>query len=285
MKFKNLIVVLGLLLAVVTCKSDDDGGGDNFDATAQALIDDDKLVEYLQTHYYIPAVNDEIFGVIDTIMDNEMSLFDNLGDKLKIQNIRENDIDYKLYYYIESQGINNSPTKADSVLVNYRGFLLDSTKFDERLNYTWLSLTSVIRGWAHGFVNFKDGNNVTQQGEPLAFNDTGKGIIFFPSGLGYSNIGTINISGNEPLIFLINLGLVERADHDNDSILSIYEDLDGDENVNNDDTDNDGFPNYVDSDDDNDGILTRDEDANGDGNPLNDDTDGDGIPDYLDADS
>lgn len=37
-------------------------------------------------------------------------------------------------------------------------------------------------------------------------------------------------------------------------------------------------------DDDKDGVPTRDEDLNGDGDPSNDDTDGDGIPNYLDED-
>lgn len=48
------------------------------------------------------------------------------------------------------------------------------------------------------------------------------------------------------------------------------------------DSDGDGLPDYLDADDDDDGILTLDEDANGDGDPTNDDSDGDGIPDYLD---
>uniref|UniRef100_UPI002632F498 gliding motility-associated C-terminal domain-containing protein n=1 Tax=uncultured Maribacter sp. TaxID=431308 RepID=UPI002632F498 len=41
--------------------------------------------------------------------------------------------------------------------------------------------------------------------------------------------------------------------------------------------------NYRDLDDDGDGINTPDEDADGDGDPTNDDTDNDGTPDYLDA--
>ncbi len=43
--------------------------------------------------------------------------------------------------------------------------------------------------------------------------------------------------------------------------------------------------NYRDIDDDGDGIDTPDEDADGDGNPTNDDTDNDGTPDYLDNDT
>lgn len=50
------------------------------------------------------------------------------------------------------------------------------------------------------------------------------------------------------------------------------------------DTDNDGYPNYIDIDDDGDNIATLDEDLDGDGDPTNDDTDNDGIPNYLDTD-
>jgi hypothetical protein len=50
------------------------------------------------------------------------------------------------------------------------------------------------------------------------------------------------------------------------------------------DTDGDGIYNYLDADDDGDGIPTIEEDVDGDGNPANDDTDGDGIPNYLDND-
>ncbi len=76
-----------------------------------------------------------------------------------------------------------------------------------------------------------------------------------------------------------------QTDHDNDRVPTGKEDVNGDGNIYNDDTDGDGTPNYLDTDDDNDGILTKDEDANGDGDPTNDDADKDGIPNYLDADS
>lgn len=257
MKFKNLLFILaGLLSVIISCNNDDDAG-DNFDAAAQALIDDEKLIEYLQTHHYISPNAGEVFGVIDTILAGETvtPIFNNI----QVKEISENDISYKLYYLVNNEGKNDRPTKTDSVLVNYRGFLLDSTKFDERLSYTWLPLTNVIRGWQFGFELFKDGDNTTPPNEPLEFSDTGNGILFFPSGLAYGNVGTLTIGPNEPLLFFINLGLVERADHDGDTLLSIYEDLDEDDNVNNDNTDNDQFPDYLDADDDGDGVATRDE--------------------------
>ena len=72
-------------------------------------------------------------------------------------------------------------------------------------------------------------------------------------------------------------------DDDGDMILTNIETLSFRTNrfLNYPDTDNDGIPNYLDNDDDNDGVLTIDEDYDGDGNPYNDDTNNDGIPDYL----
>ena len=256
MNLKRLALLCMLLMAIVACKKDDDTT-DNFDAAAQAIEDDEILINYLKSHYYIEPQPGEVFGVIDTIMNNESSLFDD--ENMKVQNVTENDINYKLYYLLNDVGVGESPTETDSVLVNYSGFMLDSVKFDERLSYTWLSLTNVIRGWSRGFVNFKSGENTTVPGEPISFSGTGGGILFLPSGLAYGNVGTAGIFPNESILFHIRLGLVERADHDADALLSSYEDLDNDGNPNNDDSDEDGAPDYLDQDDDNDGVATRDE--------------------------
>ena len=243
------------------------------------------MIEYLSSHYYIPAQDGEPFGTIDTIQNNETSLY----NQVVTQNISHNDINYKLYYLKIAQGLNDNPTRYDSVFVRYRGFRLDSVKFDEVTTYntskSWLTLTSVIQGWKYGFPNFKSGTNISQPGQPIKFTDTGKGVLFIPSGLAYGNLATGSISENSPILFHIELALVVRADNDNDGVLNKDEDLDGDGEVADDDTDEDGVPNYVDPDDDNDGTPTKDEDANGDGDPTNDDTDNDGIPDYLDPDN
>ncbi|WP_430412167.1 Calx-beta domain-containing protein [Kordia sp.] len=72
------------------------------------------------------------------------------------------------------------------------------------------------------------------------------------------------------------------VDTDGDGIFDTFEDINGDNDLTNDDTDQDGTPNYLDADDDGDGINTADEDYDGDNDPTNDDSDGDQIPDYLD---
>lgn len=72
------------------------------------------------------------------------------------------------------------------------------------------------------------------------------------------------------------------ADTDNDGIADRFEDLDEDGDLMNDDTDEDGTPNFMDNDDDGDGILTQFESQDEDGNPT--DTDNDLTDDYLDND-
>jgi gliding motility-associated-like protein len=79
------------------------------------------------------------------------------------------------------------------------------------------------------------------------------------------------------------------VDDDGDTVDSIYEDYDGDNDPTDQDTDDDGIPDYLDDNDDGDALLTIDEspDLDGDQNPNTGntrDTDGDGIFDYLDFD-
>ncbi|MEM1268896.1 MAG: S8 family serine peptidase [Bacteroidota bacterium] len=82
-----------------------------------------------------------------------------------------------------------------------------------------------------------------------------------------------SLSGGSQIVSAVVTGIVNpglNADQDNDGILSIFEDLNGDGYAFNDDTDRDGTPNYLDSDDDGDFTPTADEcaDPNGDGNPA-----------------
>ena len=276
MKLKYLIVLL-LSVAIFSCSDDDDK--DVHDPVAQSLIDDALLVDFLKGHYLTPE------KTIDTISNNETPLY----DQVETENITFNEVSYKQYYYTDFEGIGKNPSRNDSIQIQYKGFLLDSTQFDQNLSWTstksWFHLPNLIEGWRYGLPNYKEGEKEIFPDESFTYNNTGKGIIFIPSGLAYGEVGTVTIPANSPIYFFIDLGAVVIADADNDTVINNDEDIDGDGDVKNDDTDEDGIPNYVDSDDDDDGISTKDEDANGDGDPTNDDTDGDGTPDYLDPDN
>ena len=84
------------------------------------------------------------------------------------------------------------------------------------------------------------------------------------------------------IMILNGNSLVYAVDSDLDGVPDQIEDINQDENLDNDDTDSDGIPNYLDDDDDGDGLLTANEDTNEDGDFTNDDFDNDGIPEYLD---
>ena len=102
-----------------------------------------------------------------------------------------------------------------------------------------------------------------------------------PSGIAYFENTSSGIPEYSPLIFSVKLMTYTPTDHDNDGILSIFEDIDGDGKPFRDDSDGDNLWNMYDVDDDGDGVLTVNEiDKNNDN--VIDDSDNDGVPDYLD---
>lgn len=284
--FKLICSIITTAFVLFSCKKNT-VPEDNFDYEAQAVIDNDTLVKFLNNHYF----NDEVDSIKPMVSGKTP-----LIDEVKTMDIEENDIQYKLYYYVDRVGTpdpdKESPTVMDSVLVKYYGQRIVntdsiSTSFDSStIKPIWFILNGVIRGWSYGFTNFKGGKNISIPNAPINYENGGKGILFIPSGLAYGNNGSGAIGANESLIFYIDLyDNVVGTDHDNDGVASILEDPDGDGDPRNDDTDSDGIPNYLDPDDDNDGVPTIDEDANGDGNPANDFNGTNAtLPDYLNPD-
>ena len=289
-KIKNIVLVAIVSILIYACSASNPFV-DNFDHEAQALADNDTLIKYLTNHYYDVA--------IDSIKPIETGKTALINDpKLKTQNITEKigdkDIDFKMYYYVASEG-NPTPSKGyptllDSILVNYHlEFIIDATltKESQELNSaTWFDPASIgVRGWLYGFTHFKGGKNITTNG-PITYENGGKGVLFIPSGLAYRNIDQGSIPPNSNLIYYINLfDIVENTDHDNDGLASHLEIQDANEESDpfQVDTDGDRIPNYRDADDDNDGVPTIKEDTNGDGDPRNDFSDpaNPTLPDYL----
>jgi len=286
-KIKNVVVFIIFTVIIYACGSSSTSTVDVFDYEAQALKDNDTLVQFLKNHYF-----DTSLDSVKTLVTGQTALYEDV--KLKSMSITDNAIDYTLYYYTNREGNptidKGNPTVMDSVYVKYYGQRIVNTdsispSFDSN-NGIWFTLNSVIRGWAYGFTKFKSGNNITNNG-PITYENGGKGILFIPSGLAYSNSGSSSIKANESIFFYIDLyDFVVGTDHDNDGVASINEDPDGNADPRDDDTDLDGIPNYFDTDDDGDGVLTINEDANGDGNPANDFSDPNNptLADYLNPD-
>lgn len=305
-KIKNILAIVFIATIIYACGDDNFGVNNpfaNIDHEALALSDNDSLVKFLKNHYY-----DADLDSLKVLTTGKTPVFDD--NKLKTVPVTVNDIDYNLYVYVVKEGLSNSdpskesPTKVDSVFVKYDGRFISGSSFsndnfDNNTTGTWLNLLSVIRGWSYGFPLLKGGelkkDPVTGGvfNGPITYLNGGKGILFIPSGLAYPSSNLSNISGNNRLnpalvnsnlLFFVDLlTFVPDTDHDIDGVSTIKEDLDKDGNVNNDDTDGDGLPNYFDVDDDGDGVLTKDEDANNDGNPTNDFSDPNNLtlPDYL----
>ena len=94
-----------------------------------------------------------------------------------------------VYYIINTPGTGTSPNASSTVTVNYKGYLLDGTVFDQNSNISF-PLSGVIRGWTIGFPKFKRG---------------GKGTLLIPSADGYGAISQDKIPCNSVLIFDIEL--------------------------------------------------------------------------------
>ena len=318
MKFKLYILLITILLLGFSCGDDDDDGiieVPEADRTEQQVIDNDSLLSYLQSHY----VDSSILLNNSTISFNEIEI-NQLPENGELPNPDQNsllvdivetltttyfDVEYEYYILkINQGGSENSPNFSDKVRVSYEGTLMDDTVFDSSSTPVDFDLTSTIAGWGRVLPEFNIAEDfVINSDGTVTYNNPGIGIMFLPSGLGYYSAAAGSVPVYSNLIFKFKVFQSELNDHDFDNVPSHLEDINGDYDLTNDNSDDDTFADFVDSDDDNDGTLTIDEDLEpdsdltvdrdgdgdptndiGDGDPTNDDTDGDGIPNYLDSD-
>jgi hypothetical protein len=248
----------------------------------------DSIMHYMQTHYYtLDAQFNVTFDTIDPA-GSHTSIWDDANlVTLDVIDPKVDDLHYDLYYIPFREGSGQEITKMDKVLMAYKGLVLNGKVFDEKIDHlpTWLSLLSVVDAWKEVIPHFKAGSFTDNGDGTVTFSNYGAGMLITPSGLAYYDKYQNSIlKSYSPLIFTFKT-FVANDDSDDDLVKNTDEDLDGDGDPLNDDTDEDKIPNIYDTDDDNDGVLTKDEDANGDGDPTNDDTDGDGTPNYLDTDT
>lgn len=110
-----------------------------------------------------------------------------------------------LYYIMEEEGTGDRPDIFAYVTVNYIGYLLDGTVFDEG-EVSDAPLYNYIEGWEEGMQLFKQG---------------GKGTLLIPSKYGYGSVerlttpnetDTITIPANSVLLFDFSLDSVTLRD-------------------------------------------------------------------------
>lgn len=293
----NKILMLSLFLSAVFISCEKDNGNEPIpvrDRGEQEEKDRQALEAYLATHFY----NYEDFENPPPDFDNVIE-FDTISgenadkipliesDLLETKSFTMDDVEYTLYILKIREGVGEAPTFADSTFITYEGEFLSGVTFDNSVNPVWFDLTGIVPGLTQALTEFKgsSGFSVNFDNTVTWNNDYGIGAVFMPSGLAYFNSNPSSpIPPYSPLIFGFNLYKVNQADHDQDGIPSYMEDINGDQLVDNDDTDKDNRNNFRDPDDDNDFIPTREEIViKEDGSIEFTDSDADGTPDYLES--
>ncbi|MCX7548886.1 hypothetical protein OS188_13090 [Xanthomarina sp. F1114] len=290
MKFRNLATtILCFGLVVLSCEKDDDNDApyvvpprDRQEVYAEDIL---KIEEYLATHFYnyeefeqnpeysvlsttpyTVTPNDNFEIVIDTIAgdnSNKTPLIEQVTSKI-VKDIEGNDC--KLYYLVVREGQGGVIHPIDQVFASYNGFLNDGTLFDSTVSAVPFHLTSVgnylgvVDGFREGLIEFKAREAFTENTDGTVTNHNhGIGAVFIPSGLGYFAQTQTNIPAYSNLYFTFRAEKRVLFDHDMDGVFSYLEDINGNGDNFDDDSDGDGIPDFVDVDDDGDGVLTKDE--------------------------
>lgn len=280
MKIKQLKISLllsAIVITFVSCKSDDDSSSSVTlrDRTEQQAEDIAKINDYLSSHYYNSGffeVNSEYkyTDIVITQLEDGEEVPE--GHTLLLNAVETHyttylEIDYEYYILTLNEGGGESPKFTDEVRVRYEGASINndgevfesvSSPEDLLLQGDGFNTFGSIEGWRLVMPMFKTSTGFSYNNGSVEFQDFGLGVMFLPSGLAYF-AGAATGTSYDSLIFKFELLQFEQRDHDGDGIPSYAEDLDNDNDVSDNDTDDNGLPNYVDSDDDGDGVATFDE--------------------------
>lgn len=107
-----------------------------------------------------------------------------------------------LLYQVEKEGTGDAPKDSDTVVVNYKGTLIDGSVFDnsyDRGEPLSFRLDGVIPGWTEGLKQIKKG---------------GKIKLVIPPTLAYGKTGVPGIPANSTLVFDVELLDVKPAAKD-----------------------------------------------------------------------
>ena len=268
---------MGLIfLTVLSCKSDDDVDVIPPRDREQEAIDSTTEIEtYLASHFYNyeefdnPPADFNFRIKFDTIAGDNASktpLMDQVSTKTVPDRVDET-VSYTFYYLTAIEGEGASPNFPDVATITYEGTYLsnesgfnNSDVFDSSVIPVRFDLTGIVPGLTDALVEMKASTGyVSNTDGTVTFQNYGVGASFIPSGLGYYSNPPPGIPVYAQLIFTFQVYETELGDQDIDTVPSIYEDVNGDGDILDDDTDLDGLPNFADLDDDGDGRLTKNE--------------------------
>lgn len=274
---KNLFIsILSLFIFAIGCQKEDRITAPPARPYTEVYPEDlEKIEGFLDTHYVVidSDFNTTFFEIEEGGTETPISQMPELTFKNLF--VEAHDVDYKIYYLNLNQGIGETVTRVDSAMVAYKGFSFQKATnteivggetvtteytaqifFDERISPIWFQLEDVIRGWGAIIPQFNTGTITNNPDGSNTYGDFGAGVMFLPSALGYYNSATGNIPSYAPLVFNFKLYNQKSRDHDFDRILSKYE-YGSNFEIEANDTDDDGLPDYLDPDDDGDGFLTK----------------------------
>lgn len=285
-KFKLYFILIFTSVSLFSCTKDESTPITPPREYGAQYTDDIGLIEnYLKTHYLTQVTVDGQPDVVFTKIPNPntagyVSVWDDHTSPIQLQNkiiysdnrtshyvngVVKDTQAYTMYYLIVNPGGGVKPTTIDSTYTSYKGWTLDDTEFDSSNTPFWSTFpgltvneVSLISGYRQFLPELKTATGVsTDATGTVSFQNSGVGVVFIPSGLGYYNLTRTLIPAYSPLVFRIRLHTLRERDHDRDGILTKYEDVNGDGNYYNDDTDGDNTPDYLDVDDDGDSYLTK----------------------------
>ena len=189
MNWKRLVLAGTVITLIFSCSSDD-----NLDVEvvpprelAEVAVEDDAAIrEYLETHFYNyedfenPPAGFDFKIVFDTIAGNnsdKIALINQVGSaQITVTNDEfdlstEESVNHTYYYLVAREGMNESPSIADSALVRYKGSLLTGFDFDGTFtNPVWFDLAQ-IQAPQQGARGFTEAMPNSLRGEFVAIAD------------------------------------------------------------------------------------------------------------------
>jgi len=261
-RFLKALGLVVLIAFFASCHKDDNSVTPPRDYGVQYNADKDTLETYLKNHYIASVDADYNIAFADiTNTATQTSIWDQKVYPLQNKKVTSNEVEYTVYYMVLREGVGQSPTRADNILVSYRGILTDKkiTQFDyQPFPQAASSLATTIEGWQEIIPLFKTGTytDIPDNPNPAKYDDYGAGVMFLPSGLAYFNESPSGLVGAYAcMIFNFKLYALEYTDLDSDGILNKDETVPG-VDIKDYDTDGDDIANYLDADDDGDNYPT-----------------------------
>lgn len=281
-KFLKIFFLVAISVLVVNCNDDEEEPTVKpttiNDFLTQFNTDNLAIEKYLKTHSvtvdadfnptFVPVNDGDLSSIWLSNRNNPSNPIQLLERKFK-QTRNSVESEYKIYYLKFNQGVGQRPTNLDDIFASYKGSLLDinTTVFETNNNPEFYGILtqrvnnkeSLVPGWSQILPQFNAALVTTNANGGKIYSNYGAGAMFLPSGFAYFGVSPSTIIPEySPLIFSFKLNGVIQIDNDNDQILSVNEDLNGDHYIDtiNDDTDKDGRVDAFDQDDDGDNFLT-----------------------------